>query len=119
MLHSRLLVARYLLSPDGVIFISIDDGEIHNLLRLLDEVFGHENRIGIISWRNVTDNNPNVLYEVGIAHTLGRPVVPIAQAPASRPFDIAHHRILGYVPDAKGLTAMRDKLARRLRHLAT
>jgi len=68
---------------------------------------------------DLTGNNPNVLYEVGIAHTLGRPVVPIAQAPASRPFDIAHHRILGYVPDARGLAAMREQLARRLRHLAT
>jgi len=60
---------------------------------------------------DVTDNNPNVLYEVGIAHTLGRPVVPIAQAPASRPFDIAHHRIPGYVPDAKGLIAIPDNFA--------
>lgn len=68
---------------------------------------------------DLTGNNPNVLYEVGIAHTLGRPVVPIAQAPASRPFDIAHHRILGYAPAAPGLATMRDKLARRLRHLST
>jgi len=68
---------------------------------------------------DLTGNNPNVLYEVGIAHTLGRDVVPIAQAPTSRPFDIAHHRILGYVPDAHGLAAMCEQLARRLRHLAT
>jgi hypothetical protein len=68
---------------------------------------------------DLTDNNPNVMYEVGIAHTLGRNVVPIVQAPASRPFDIAHHRILDYVPDAQGLAAMQEHLARRLRHLAT
>jgi adenine-specific DNA-methyltransferase len=61
MMHSRLLVARYLLSPDGVIFVSIDDGELHNLLRVLDDTFGAENRIGVISWRNVTDNNPTRL----------------------------------------------------------
>ncbi len=68
---------------------------------------------------DLTHNNPNVMYEVGIAHTLGRPVVPITREPAMRPFDIAHHRILGYVADAKGLAAMREQLARRLRHLAT
>lgn len=68
---------------------------------------------------DLTDNNPNVMYEVGIAHTLGRPVVPITREPAVRPFDIAHHRILGYAADAKGLAAMRDQLARRLQHLAT
>ena len=61
MMHSRLLVARYLLKPDGVIFVSIDDGELHNLLRVLDDTFGAENRIGVISWRNVTDNNPTRL----------------------------------------------------------
>lgn len=43
MLYSRLLVARRLLRSDGAIFISIDDHEIHNLRRLMDEVFGPEN----------------------------------------------------------------------------
>ena len=61
MMHSRLLVARYLLAKDGVIFVSIDDGELQNLLRVMDEVFGEENHIGVISWRNVTDNNPTRL----------------------------------------------------------
>ncbi len=61
MMHSRLLVARYLLRPDGLIFVSIDDSELSNLLRILDDTFGFENRIGIICWRNVTDNNPTRL----------------------------------------------------------
>jgi adenine-specific DNA-methyltransferase len=61
MMHSRLLVARYLLQPDGVVFVSIDDGELQNLLRVMDDVFGEENCVGVISWRNVTDNNPTRL----------------------------------------------------------
>lgn len=48
MMHSRLLVARYLLKPDGVIFVSIDDNEVQNLCRVMDEVFGAENRVGVI-----------------------------------------------------------------------
>ncbi|MCF8232716.1 MAG: site-specific DNA-methyltransferase [Bacteroidales bacterium] len=43
MMYSRLLLARKLLKPDGAIFVSIDDHEIHNLRRLMDEVFGAEN----------------------------------------------------------------------------
>lgn len=43
MLYPRLLAARQLLSEDGVIFISIDDSEVHNLRKLCDEVFGEEN----------------------------------------------------------------------------
>ena len=43
MIYSRLLVARTLLSNDGVIFISIDDNEVHHLRKICDEVFGANN----------------------------------------------------------------------------
>lgn len=43
MMYSRLLVARQLLTEDGVIFISIDDNEVHHLRKLCDEVFGEDN----------------------------------------------------------------------------
>lgn len=58
MLYSRLLVARIMLKPDGVIFISIDDNEVHHLRKLCDEVFGEENFGGQIIWQTATDNNP-------------------------------------------------------------
>lgn len=43
MIYSRLLVARTLLANDGVIFISIDDNEVHHLRKICDEVFGANN----------------------------------------------------------------------------
>src|SRR5690349_9144945 len=46
MMYPRLRLARNLLNEDGVIFISIDDNEIHNLRQLMNEVFGEENFIG-------------------------------------------------------------------------
>src|ERR1035437_4636939 len=52
MMHSRLLVARYLLKPDGVIIVSIADHEVHNLRRLLDEVFGEENFMAMLVWKS-------------------------------------------------------------------
>jgi adenine-specific DNA-methyltransferase len=58
MMYPRLFLARNLLKDDGVIFVSIDDHEVHNLRLLMDEVFGGENFIGQIVWKNVTDNNP-------------------------------------------------------------
>jgi adenine-specific DNA-methyltransferase len=61
MMYPRLYLARNLLSEDGVIFISIDDKELHNLRRICDEIFGEENRVGIICWKNVTDNNPTLI----------------------------------------------------------
>lgn len=49
MMYERLVVARDLLKEDGVIFISIDDNEVHNLRKICDEVFGEENFVNQIS----------------------------------------------------------------------
>ena len=48
-MYPRLKLARDLLTSDGVIFISIDDHEVHNLRKFCDEIFGEENYIGIAS----------------------------------------------------------------------
>lgn len=50
MMYPRLRLAANLLRDDGVIFISIDDHEIHNLRKLCDEVFGEENFISELIW---------------------------------------------------------------------
>jgi adenine-specific DNA-methyltransferase len=59
MMYSRLLTARALLKSDGVIFISIDDNEVHHLRKLCDEVFGEENFIATFIWnkKNVVQND--------------------------------------------------------------
>jgi len=49
MMYPRLFLARNLLRDDGVIFVSIDDNEVHNLRLLMNEVFGEENFVGIIA----------------------------------------------------------------------
>ncbi len=50
MIYSRLLLARNLLSDDGVIFISIDDNEQENLKKICDEVFGAVNYMNHFAW---------------------------------------------------------------------
>jgi len=50
MMSERLLIARDLLKEDGVIFISIDDNEVHNLRHLCDEVFGEGNFVANVVW---------------------------------------------------------------------
>lgn len=54
MIYSRLLLAKNLLSPDGVVFISIDDNEVENLKKICCEVYGPDNFIGMLS----VENNP-------------------------------------------------------------
>ena len=51
MIYSRLMLARNLLTEDGAIFISIDDRECDNLIKICDEVFGESNFVGNISWQ--------------------------------------------------------------------
>ncbi len=51
MMYPRLKLARNLLKDDGVIFISIDDGEVANLRNICDEIFGEENFIANLIWQ--------------------------------------------------------------------
>ena len=50
-MYSRLFVARSLLKEDGVIFVSIDDNEVHHLRMIMDEIFGEENFIAEFPWK--------------------------------------------------------------------
>lgn len=50
MMYPRLKLARNLLTDNGVIFISMDENEIHNLRKICDEIFGEENLIEEIVW---------------------------------------------------------------------
>jgi adenine-specific DNA-methyltransferase len=54
----RLYLTWELLAEDGVAFVSINDIELYRLGLLMDEVFGERNRIGVLVWKQTTDNNP-------------------------------------------------------------
>jgi hypothetical protein len=59
--------------------------------------------------------NANVFYEAGIAHTLGREVILVAQNAADIPFDLRHLRYLTYLNNAEGRHALTTALASRMR----
>ena len=61
-----------------------------------------------------TDRNPNVFYETGVAHTLGKIVIPITQSVGDIPFDLRHHRALTYLPNAEGLLKLEKDLEKKL-----
>ena len=52
MMMPRMYLAKNLLREDGVIFISIDDNEVHNLRLLMNEIFGEENFVAQVIWKN-------------------------------------------------------------------
>ena len=84
---------------------------------IIQDIFGliFRSHVVIVDF---TGKNPNVMYETGIAHTLGKHVVPISQSLTDVPFDIKHHRVLKYLPNSEGLAVMSDKLAERLRQVS-
>ena len=61
MIYSRLLVARNLLSDEGIIFISIDDNEQENLKKICDDVFGTGNFVAQIVVEGTPKNDPKII----------------------------------------------------------
>jgi adenine-specific DNA-methyltransferase len=58
MMWPRVTLLRELLSFTGVLFMSIDDNELHYSKSMLEEIFGEGSWLGTIVWKNATDNNP-------------------------------------------------------------
>ena len=80
---------------------------------IIDEIFSLICRSAMVIC-DLTDRNPNVLYEMGIAQTIGKPVVMITQQDSDIPFDVKHHRYLKYLNNDQGRDEMRDALADRI-----
>jgi hypothetical protein len=66
-----------------------------------------------------TGRNPNVFYETGIAHALGREVILITQSEADIPFDLRHLRYVRYLNNGEGRAELQDVLGKRLADLAS
>jgi adenine-specific DNA-methyltransferase len=66
MMYPRLRLARNLLKKDGVIFISIDDNEIENLIKISNEIFGESSHLATFIWN--TDGHTDNQLEVKVNH---------------------------------------------------
>ena len=62
MIYSRLMLARNLLKDDGVIFISIDDGEVENLRKMGDEIFGESSFVADLIWQKKFSRSNDATY---------------------------------------------------------
>jgi len=76
---------------------------------IIEDIWTKINQAGFII-ADVTDKNPNVMYEVGIAHTVGRPTILLTQNADKIPFDFAHLRHIGYRNSASGAEKLRNEL---------
>jgi adenine-specific DNA-methyltransferase len=81
MIYPRLFLARNLLREDGVIFVSIDDHEVHNLRLVMDEIFGEENFCGMFVWEkkkkpSFLNASMGIVTEYVLAYARERPKAP-------------------------------------------
>jgi adenine-specific DNA-methyltransferase len=88
MIYPRLWLARSLLRDDGVIFISIDDGEVDNLKKVCGEIFGEENFLGCIVWqKKYAPANDTIDFSAShdfiLAYVKNRATSPTGQAVAT------------------------------------
>ncbi|MHB8300451.1 MAG: site-specific DNA-methyltransferase [Dermatophilaceae bacterium] len=95
MMYPRLFLARNLLREDGVIFVSIDDHEVHNLRAIMNEVFGEENFIAMFIWEKRTTRENRRAFSIShdyivcfargkIEFELTRGLLPLTEAASQR-----------------------------------
>jgi len=84
---------------------------------LIQDIFGLIFRSNIVVC-DFSGKNPNVFYEAGIAHTLGKHVIPITQSPDDIPFDLRHHRYIHYLNNAEGREKLKVSLRDRMNTLS-
>ena len=88
MMYPRLFLARQLLQDDGIIFVSIDDHEIHNLRLLMNEIFGEENILQQVVWQRHAGGGNNAKY-----------------------FAVDHEYVLAYAKNKETLDTLRFSLS--------
>jgi hypothetical protein len=65
--------------------------------------------------RKFTGKNPNVFYEVGVAHTVGKEVILVTQSMDDVPFDLRHLRCIVYEYTPRGVRALEANLQNTIR----
>ena len=86
-----------------------EDAIIQDIVNLINRSF--------IVVCDCTGRNPNVFYEMGIAHTLGRQVVMITQSKEDVPFDVNHLRFIAYHNNGEGVEKLKKHLVDRFSYL--
>ena len=81
---------------------------------IIEDIWEHFNRAKLII-SDVSEKNPNVFYELGIAHTIGKDVIIITQNEDDIPFDLRHIRYFLYVDNEKGWNKLKEDLEKAIK----
>lgn len=87
--------------------------EVYGTDPIIDDIWIGINSAALII-ADLTTRNGNVMYEVGLAHTIGKPVVMLTQTLDDVPFDLRHYRCIIYEYTPRGMKILEERLARTL-----
>ncbi len=90
--------------------------EIYSIKPIIDDIINSIEESDIII-ADLTKRNPNVFYELGIAHAIEKPVILISQSTEDIPFDVKHRRCILYRFVPKGMKKFEDKLKKTLENV--
>ena len=91
--------------------------EIYKLGKVMDDIFSIIVQSKVVVC-DLTDRNPNVLYEVGLAHAFSREVILLVQSEDDVPFDLRQFRYVKYSQGPEGLKTLRANLTRSIKEIA-
>lgn len=89
-------------------------GEVFDNREIVEDIWESISKARLII-ADVTGRNPNVFYELGICHTLGKEVIVLTQSSADVPFDIRHRRFIEY--DTSKLTSLKTRLEKTVKQV--
>jgi len=90
--------------------------DIFSNREIIEDVWEYINRSRIVI-AEVTGKNPNVYYELGITHTVGKDVILLTQSMDDVPFDVRHLRVIVYEYTPRGAKELEVKLAQTIKTL--
>jgi len=90
--------------------------DIFSNREIIEDIWEYINKARIVI-ADVTGKNPNVYYELGIAHTVGKEVVILTQSMDDVPFDIRHLRVIEYTYDPRGARKLEESLANTIKSI--
>lgn len=100
-----------IIQSTGLGVIRADD--IYGVQPIIEDIWEGLNSSAVIV-AELTGRNPNVMYEVGIAHTIGKPVILVTQSIDDIPFDLKHYRCILYEYTPRGCKDLEEKLQKTL-----
>ena len=107
--HVRPVVERC-----GLSCLRADD--IYGNQPIIEDIWRHTNEARIVV-AELTGRNPNVLYETGIAHTVGKDVILVTQSLEDVPFDLRHIRCIVYEFTPRGTQRLEEQLQKTIRNV--